>query len=135
MSFVPFYPTYHNIILGRIKERAKKWKKKLKKKQKEARKRLVQQFAAAAMGRGSKSTTQGASFSIPFISRPSSRLFLGLISLLEQNPDSMPCTYERIITSVSLGETGLLSAGRSQMWMQMKLSAHICINTPAPELN
>lgn len=61
----------------------------------------------------------------PFYPPPCSSSFPGLFCLLEQSPDSVPCTCKRIITAASLGETGLLSAGRSLMWMQMGLSAHM----------
>lgn len=91
--------------------------------------------AAALKRRGPKSTAQGDSFSSFLFPLPSSTLFLGLFSFLEQNPDSVPCTYKRIITSVSLGETGPVAAGRSLMWMQMELSACVHETLTALEFN
>ena len=64
---------------------------------KEAGEDFVEPFAAVPKGWVSKSGVQGTFF-FPFLS--SSDRFLGLFSLLEQNPDSVPCTCERIITSV-----------------------------------
>lgn len=93
-----------------------------KDRKKEAGKGLVRQFAAAPKRRVSKSTEQGSLFS-PFSPSPLFKLVSGAFSLPGQNPDSVPCTREGIITSVSLGETGLLSAGRSLMWKHKDLSA------------
>lgn len=80
--------------------------------------------------RASKSTEQGSLFSLHFLPLPSSSLFLEPFFFFpEQNPDNVPHTHERVVTSVSLGEIGLLSSGRSLMWKQGELRACMCINT------
>ena len=105
-----------------------------KDRKKEAGKGIEGWFAAASKRSDSKSTEQGGLSSPLLLLLPSSTLFLGLFSLLEQNPGSVPCTCKRIITSGSLGDTGLVSAGRSDV-VQMELSARICKTLAALELN
>lgn len=70
----------------------------------------------------------------PFSRSSQFKLVSGAISSPEQNPDSVPRTCERVITSVSLGETDLLLAGRSLMWKQRELRACMCINTDSSRI-
>lgn len=86
MPFIPSPPHPHRLPQGHFGNKPK-----------ESRKDFWGPFAAAPKGRVSKSKVQ-RTFSFPFVS--SSDLFLGLFSPLEQNPDSVPYTCERIITSV-----------------------------------